>query len=111
MAFGKVLYSGLLTTTNPTQLFVATGNGTVTITHGTVCNNSGSAVTVSVAVLKNGDSLDGTHYAISGYSLAAGDTLSLRDYLVGALLGHGDAIWATAGVANALSVILSGSSS
>jgi hypothetical protein len=52
--------------------------------------------------------VDGTHNVISGYSLAANDTLSLKDYLAGAVLASGDQIWVSAGTANAVTVVISG---
>lgn len=73
-----------------------------------MCNTSASAVTVSLMVLRSGDSSDGTHTVISSYSLAGNDTLSLKDYLVGAVLGPGDAIWVTVSTANVITVVLSG---
>jgi hypothetical protein len=106
VAFGHILFSGLLTTTAATSVYIAPSMAT--ISHGTICNTSGSAVTVSMSVLKAGDTVDGTHIVISSYSLAAGDTLSLRDYLVGATLGYEDSIVVTAGTANAVTVVLSG---
>jgi hypothetical protein len=109
VAYGHILYSGLLTTTAATPVFTSPGGTvTVTIAHGTICNTSALAVTVSMSVLSPGATVDGTHLAISNYSLAAGDTLSLRDYLDGATLGSGDSIWVTAGTANAITVVLSG---
>lgn len=107
MAYGHVLFSGMLTTTTPVAVFTMS-SGMVTISHGTICNTSALAVTVSMSVLPPGGTVDGTHLAISNYSLAAGDTLSLKDYLDGATLGFGDSIWVTAGTANAVAVVLSG---
>jgi hypothetical protein len=109
VAFGRILFSGLLTTTAPTPVYTTPPSGTtVTIAHGTICNVSGSAVTVSMGLLKAGDTVDGTHNAIFGYSLAAGDTLSLKDYLGGAVLTAEESVWVTAGTANAVAVVLSG---
>lgn len=107
MAYGHVLYSGLLTTTSPIAAWTMT-SGSATICHGTICNTSTLAVTVSLSVLPPGATVDGTHVAISNYSLAAGDTLSLKDYLGGATLGYGDSIWVTASTANAITVVISG---
>lgn len=107
MAYGHVLYSGLLTTTAATQVWT-TPSAVVAVSHGTICNTSTLSVTVSLSVLPPGATVDGTHVAISNYSLAAGDTLSLKDYLAGATLGYGDSIWVTASAANAVTVVLSG---
>lgn len=105
---GQILFSGQLTTTSATSVYTVPASKTAKITQGTVCNTSGSAVTVSVSLLKSGDTADGTHAVISGYSLAAGDTLSLKDYLGGALLAEGEAVSVTAGTANVLDVVLTG---
>jgi len=75
---------------------------------GCLCNTSGSAVTVSVSIIPSGGSVDGTHRIVSGYSLAAGDTLSLAEYLSGMLLGAGDAVSVNAGTGSAVDVTLSG---
>lgn len=55
--------------------------------------------------------MDGTHKVISGYSLAAGDTISQEDGLAvlkGLMLGPGDFINVNAGVGSAVDVVLSG---
>ena len=110
MAYGRILFSGLLSSASPTAVYTAGSSGgvTVTIAHGTICNISGLAVTVAVSVLKASDTVDNTHNAIFGYSLAPGDTLSLKDYLGGAVLTARESIWVTAGTANALTVVLTG---
>jgi hypothetical protein len=100
------LFSGLLTTTNATGVFIAAS--TTTIAHGTLCNTTGSPVTVSIALVPAGGFVDGTHNVVSGYTLAANDTLSMRDYLTGAVLGLGDEIWITAGTANAITGVITG---
>jgi hypothetical protein len=111
---GHILYSGLLTTTAATLILATTAptattpTSHATITHGTICNTSALTVTVSLAVLPPGATADGTHTAISNYSLSGGDTLSLKDYLGGATLGYGDSIWVTASTANAITVVISG---
>jgi hypothetical protein len=67
-----------------------------------------ATVLVSLALLKAGDVSDGTHGILASYPLAAGDTLSLRNYLDGAMLATGEAVWMKAGQANAVTVTLSG---
>jgi hypothetical protein len=67
-----------------------------------------AAVAVTVAVLKSGDSADGTHSVVSNYLLAGGDTLSLRDYIGGAMLGEAETISVTAGKAYVVDVVLTG---
>lgn len=105
---GGILYSGQVASTSPTAVYTVATNKTVRIATGTVCNTSGSAVLVSVSLLKNGDAADGTHQVIYHYSLAANDTISLTPYLGGAMLGDGESVWVTAGSSGALDVVLTG---
>lgn len=106
--FGQTLYSGQVASTSATAIYTVPTGKTAKIASGTICNVSGSAVAVSMSILKSGDTSDGTHNIISGYSLAAGDTMSLKDYLVGAMLAEAEAISVTAGTANALDVVITG---
>lgn len=69
----------------------------------------GYAVTVFFSIIKAGGTIgDGTHRIISNYSLGASDTISLRDYVSGAMLGPGDAISGFAGYAGAVDVVITG---
>lgn len=104
-----ILYSGQLPTTAATKVYVVPPRTLAEIQQGTICNTSAGAVTVNLAFLRVGDTDGGTHTVISAYSLAAGDTLALRDYLVGARLEAGEAISVTAGSANVIDVVLTGS--
>lgn len=106
--YGQILYSGQLASTAATSVYIVPASTTTRIAQGAICNTSGSAVTVSVSLLKVGDVADGTHAVISGYSLGAGDTLTLKDYLGGALLAAGEAVSVTAGTANAINVVITG---
>lgn len=105
---GQILYSGQLSTTSATTLYTVPSNTTAKVATMTLCNVTGSAVTVTVHLLKVGDTADGTHSIISGYSLSPGDTLSLRDYFGGAMMATGEAIAVTAGTANAVDVVITG---
>lgn len=107
----KLLASIQLSATTATTVYTVPAGGAAVVKQGTLCNTGGSAVTVSVAVVPSGGTADGTHRLISGYSLAAGDTLPLRDYLGDLCLGPGDFIAVTASTANVVDVILSGSES
>lgn len=79
-----------------------------TITTGSVCNISASAVTVSVSVVPFGAAVDNTHRVVSNYSIAAGDTLSLDDYIAGSVLAAGDLVSVNASAGTAIDVVLSG---
>lgn len=105
---GQILYSGQLSTTSATSIYTVPSGKTVKIAQGTICNTSASAVTVSLALLKSGDTADGTHLVISGYSLGPGDTLPLADYIKGAMLAESEAISVTAGTANVIDVVITG---
>lgn len=106
---GRLLYSGQIAATTPTTVYGPVRDGSsVEITHGAVCNTSAAAVTVSVSLLGAGDTADTTHRVVSGYSLAASDTLSLTGYLTGAMLGEGEAVSVTASTAGVIDVVLSG---
>lgn len=109
--FGQILYSGQISTTSATTLFTVPAATTVKVATMSLCNTSGSAVAVTVHLLQVGQTADGTHSVISGYSLQAGDTLSLRDYIGGAMLATGEAIAVTIGTANVVDVVVTGAES
>jgi hypothetical protein len=105
---GQILYSGQLSSTSATTLYTVPSNTTTKVATMTLCNISGSPVTVTVHLLKVGDTADGTHSVVNGYSLTGGDTLSLRDYLGGAMLATGESIAVTVGTASAVDVVITG---
>jgi hypothetical protein len=79
------------------------------IAQGSLCNTTASPVTVYLSIVKAGGILgDGTHRVISGYSIAANDTLPLGDYIGGHMLGPGDIIAGYAGTATAVDLVVSG---
>lgn len=66
-------------------------------------------VIVYLSLVKSGGALgDNTHRVVSSYTLAANDTLPLKDYLAGAMLGPGDFISAYAQYAGAVTAIITG---
>ncbi|MEU6582735.1 hypothetical protein [Nocardia sp. NPDC046763] len=103
-----VLQSGQLGTTADATIYTAAASTSVKITTAVVCNTTGSAATVSVGVCKAGQTAGAANRVVSGYSLAAGDSLSLSAYLNGAMLGPGDFITAYAGTASAVNLIITG---
>lgn len=105
----KLLVSQQMTSTTETVIYtVATGQA-VKLAQGSLCNITGTAVVVSLSLVPSGGTVgDGTHKVINNYSLSAGDTLPLGDYLAGHMLGDGDRIAVTAGTANAVDVVISG---
>jgi len=108
-ALPKVLYSGQLTDTTEDVLYTAPTPGSAVLKHGTACNISAGVVNLSLSILRSGQTLGtGAHRVINGYQLAAGDTLSLADFIAGCCLGPGDFIAAQGSVANALDIVISG---
>lgn len=92
----------------PTSETVVFQGTPVTITGGSLCNTTAAAITVYLSVVIRGGTVgDGTHRIISGYSLAANDTLPLASYLGGMTLGTGDKISAYAGAAG-VDLVLTG---
>lgn len=77
-----------------------------------LCNNSATAVTVSVGVLAAGGTIgDGTHRVLSTYSLAAYDTITQEDLLSavkGAMLPTGAMIAVAASAAGAIDWVITG---
>lgn len=104
----KVLCSVQLADTSAAAVYTAPGGGAAIIRHGTLCNVSGGSVTATVAIVPSGGTYDGSHRVLSTVPIAAGDTLPLRDFLAGACLGPGDAVYAQSSVGAALDVVLTG---
>lgn len=66
-------------------------------------------VIVYLSLVRSGGALgDNTHRVVSSYTLAANDTLPLKDYLAGAMLGPGDFIASYAQYAGAVTAIITG---
>lgn len=103
----QVLVSQQLGVADAALYTVAAGQS-VKVAHGVLCNVTGSAVTVYLSVIKSGGAVDSTHRVISGYSLAANDSLALSTYLAGAMLGPGDVIAGYAGTASAVDLVITG---
>jgi hypothetical protein len=105
----QVLVSQQLAATETTQ-YTGPASSAVKLATATLTNTNaigGAAVTVSLSVLKSGQTADGTHRVLSGYSLAAGDSTVLAE-LAGVFLGPGDFISAIAGTASVVVLVVSG---
>lgn len=105
---GQILYSGQPSTTSETAVYTVSANTTVKIASGTLCNTSGSAVTVNVSVVPSGGTADTTHRVVSAFSLSAGNSLSLKDYLEGVMLGAGDFISISVGTSSTVDAVITG---
>lgn len=90
------------------SVYTAPASTSIKIAQGTMCNVTNATVYINLSLLKTGQSIDATHRVIHNYPLAGGDTLSLRDYLVGAMLGPGDMIAAFASAASSVDIVISG---
>lgn len=74
-----------------------------------VAQTTATAVTVFLSIVKSGGTVgDGTHRVISSYSLAANDSLPLRDYIGGAMLGPGDILAGYAASAGSVDLVITG---
>lgn len=95
--------------TSDAAIYTVPAATSVKIAQGTYCNVTASAVTVYLSIVKTGGTVgDGTHRVINAFSLAGNDTLSLRDYVNGAMLGPGDIVAGYAGTASAVDFVLTG---
>lgn len=105
---GKVLVATLVSSTSATTLYQVPALSTATLSQGTVCNTSGSTVTFSLNLVPNSGAVGAGNRVVSAYSLAAGDTLSLAEYLGNARMEAGAFLSITAGTSGALAVTVSG---
>jgi hypothetical protein len=106
---GQILCSTQPSSTGETTVYTVPSNETIKVASGVLCNTStSSAVTVSVSVVPSGGTADSTHRIISGYSLAFGDSMSLKDYLEGTMMGPGDFISVNVGTASLVDVVITG---
>ncbi|MGN6724110.1 MAG: hypothetical protein ACTHJM_16000 [Marmoricola sp.] len=72
-------------------------------------SNFAAAVTVYLSLVKAGGTLgDGTHRVIHSQTIQPNDTLLLKDFIGGAMLGPGDIISGYAGTAGALDIVVTG---
>ncbi len=104
----KVLYSGQLAGTAGVAVYTVPASTSAIIKHGTMCNVGGASVNVSLSIVPSGGSFDGTHLLIYQFPLASHDSLPLSEYLDGANLGPGDAIYVQASVAASVDVVVTG---
>lgn len=101
---------GALANAETTVYLVPTGKAAKVATF-SLCNTSGSAVTVSVSLVNSGGAAGTTNRVLSGFSLAAGDTISQEDVLAslkGAMLGEGQFISVLAGTNAVVVPVLTG---
>ena len=106
----KVLASAKIAVTTDSAVFtVGAGHGAKIATM-TLCNTDTVAHTCGVSVVASGGTVgDGTHKILADtFSIAAGDTFSLKDFIGGAELGDGDIIACHAGTANVIDVVITG---
>lgn len=107
----RILASGQITTTTATTIYTVPTSAEAKIGSFSVTNTTASAVTLTVAVVPSGGTVDGTRTVLANYSLTAYDMLSHKDVLSafdGLILETGALISITAGTANAVNYLLSG---
>ena len=101
--------SGQLTTTSASTVYTVPSNSGIKLSAAALCNTSSATVSITgLHIVPSGGSASTTNKIVHSYSLAAGDTLSLTNYLGGMMLGDGDSIAVQVGTANAVNVIISG---
>jgi len=100
----KVLVSNYLPSSEAAQYTAAAGS-TVRLASAVLVNTDSSARTVTLSIVKTGDSAGGANRILNAYSLAAGAVLDL-----GAVgwLGPGDFISGVASVASKVTLVMSG---
>lgn len=89
-----------------TTMYTGPADSSVKITGARLTNTTGSAVTVSISVVKTGDSAGASNRVLTDYSLAAKDGVDLDE--VKDFLGPGDFISAIASAATSVNLKLSG---
>lgn len=104
----KILASTQLAGTTGTAVYTVPTASSAIIKHGVVCNVGAAAVNVTVSIVPASGTFDGTHSVVYLYSLASHDSLPLGEYLAGANLGPGDAIYIQSSVAASLDVTVTG---
>jgi len=104
---GKILASGQVAGTSATTIYTVPASSAVKVASAVLCNVTGAAVTVTVAVVPSGQIVDATRTVVSAYSLAAGDSTPLTE-LVGALLDAGAVISITASAGAAINYLITG---
>lgn len=102
----KVLVSQFLANSETTQ-YTGPANSSVKISSARLTNTSGSAVTVSISLVKTGGTAGNSNRVLAGYSLAAGDGIDLPE-LAGAFLGPADFVSAIASTGSAVALVLTG---
>lgn len=104
---GKILASGQVPNTSATAVYTVPAASAVKVASAVLSNITASAVTVTVAVVPSGQSLDGTRTIMPAYSLDPGDSTTLTE-LVGALLDTGAFISVTASSGAAINYLITG---
>lgn len=102
----KVLVSQQLANSETTQ-YTGPADSSVRISTARITNTSGSAVAVSMSVVKSGGTAGNANRVLSAYSIAPGDSIDLAE-LSGTFLGPGDFISAIAATAAAVAFVMSG---
>lgn len=73
-----------------TTAYTVPASSSLKVATATLCNTTAAAVTVAVSIVPSGGTAGVANRVVSGYQIAANDTLSLSEILGGALMGPGD---------------------
>lgn len=96
--------------TSATLVYPSIGNTAITFL--SICNYSGNSITANLYVVPNGGTAGNTNIVLSSIELTGngvngGDTYQLYQAAEKLLLGNGDSIYATANIANSVTIVTS----
>lgn len=107
-----VIAGGQIGSTTEAAVYTVPASSQVKVATFSLCNVGASSVTVSVGLVPSGGTVgDGTHRILTGYSLAAGETICQDDVLTaikGAMLPTGAMIAVAASVVSSVDWVLTG---
>jgi hypothetical protein len=105
---GKILASGqVAAAATNTTVYTVPASSAVKVATFSLTNVTGSPVTVTVSVVPNAGSVDGTHQVVSAYPLAANDSTVVSE-VAGAMLDTGAFIVINASAVTAIDYLLTG---
>ncbi len=104
----ELLYAGLVSSTSETTIYSVPVESSVKIASATFCNNAAVSVNLSVSLVPAGDTAGAENRIVSAFAIPGGETLSLADYLSGAMISDGDFLSVEVSASDAVSVVLTG---
>lgn len=104
---GRVLASGQVSGTSASTVYTVPAASLVKLVTAVLCNVSGSAVTVSVSIVPAGGTAGSSNRIVSGYSLAAGESIVLNE-VAGGLLDAGAFVSVQCSAGSSVNYLLTG---